>query len=218
MTAVLRTLPSRTRQRIPFWLRHRLITLVLVLIVLAGLAARGVWLAGRTHHGAGSSVQRRPPSSAPVVLCQNCAHAYNPDGIGGDISQNDRRPGLRSTATPPPTGRPSSTTRGTLEKPGVGLYVDASPGVAARELRMLTGTPGLSAQIRATQHAAGSEGQRLRGHAGGWTEVASLAYVDRRQNIPLATGGTATATTWCGSPSCRPARQRVELNEIDLYR
>src|ERR1700752_3128261 len=37
VTAVLRTLPNRTRQRIPFWLRHRVIAGLLGLLVIAGI-------------------------------------------------------------------------------------------------------------------------------------------------------------------------------------
>src|SRR5436190_6709919 len=44
VTAVLRTLPAPKQRRIPFQLRHRVITTTLALIVIAGIVAAGIWL------------------------------------------------------------------------------------------------------------------------------------------------------------------------------
>src|SRR5437588_2208150 len=63
-TAVLRTLPSRKQRRISFSLRHRSVTWVLGLLLIAGVAAVAVWLASRTHHAVG----RPPQSIAPRGL------------------------------------------------------------------------------------------------------------------------------------------------------
>jgi serine/threonine-protein kinase len=60
VTTVLRTLPSTAQRRVPFRVRHRAITVLLVLVVLAAIAGGAVWLATRTHRGIGKLSQPRP--------------------------------------------------------------------------------------------------------------------------------------------------------------
>src|SRR5437016_5905805 len=81
VTTVLRTLPSGKQRRVPFLVRHRIVTVLLVLVVLLAGAGVAVWLATRTHHGTGKLVQA-PPVAAPsqVQICQSCAHDFDPLG------------------------------------------------------------------------------------------------------------------------------------------
>ena len=70
VTSVLRTLPSRTRRRIPYGIRHRstvIAFLVTLLIAGGGIAA---WLVTRTHHGTGRPVTppARPPSCGGATV------------------------------------------------------------------------------------------------------------------------------------------------------
>src|SRR5438067_4587798 len=84
VTSVLRTLPSGKQRLVPFRVRHRATTIVLVLIALAGAAAGAVWLATRVHHGTGKLSQSGPVAGhrglSFVSLCQTCAHDFDPLG------------------------------------------------------------------------------------------------------------------------------------------
>jgi serine/threonine-protein kinase len=217
-TAVLRTLPSRTRRRISFSLRHRAITPLLALLLVAAGVAVAVWLASRTHHGAGKP--EHPPAAAPIAvdLCQNCANAYNPDGLGGDTSQNDNSAGLAIDGNPTTFWQTQQYYSGTLGKPGVGLYVDAHPGVAARVLRILTTSPGFSAQIRARTTTPAASGPDPGNNSDGWTLLATVGSVRHRQDIALSTGGTRYRYYLVWITKLPPGRQSVTLNEVALFR
>jgi serine/threonine-protein kinase len=216
VTAVLRTLPSGKQRRIPFSLRHRVVTSLLGLLVIAGVVAVGVWLASRTHHGTGKPAQPPPARLSAVDLCQNCAVAYNPDGLGGDISQNDNSTGLAIDGNPTTSWQTQQYYSRTLGKPGVGVYVDAKPGVAARELRLLTDTPRFAVQIRARNTPPDRSASDAGGNAGGWTLLAAVSSVTRRQNFRLSGARYRYYLVWI--TSLPPGRQSVDLNEIQLYR
>ena len=62
---MLRTLPSRTRRRIPFRMRHRAAAVILLLVVAAAAVGGVVWLATRTHHGTGKLNVKAPSSPSP---------------------------------------------------------------------------------------------------------------------------------------------------------
>jgi serine/threonine-protein kinase len=217
-TAVLRTLPSRKQRRISFSLRHRAITWVLGLLVIAGGAGVAVWLAGRTHHGTGRAQQPPLPRLSAVDVCQNCAHAYNPDGLGGDTSQNDNQSGLAIDGNPTSYWQTQHYYGGTLGKPGVGIYVDARPRVVARVLRLETDTPGWSVQIRGSNTRPNLAGPDAGGGADGWTLLATRRFVSRRRTISLHTGGTAYRYYLVWITSLPPGRQSVDVNEIQLFR
>jgi serine/threonine-protein kinase len=218
VTAVLRTLPSRKQRRVPFWLRHRVISALLSLAVLGAAGGVGVWLATRAHHGTGRAVQPPPlPRLSQVPLCEHCAHAYNPDGIGG-TSQNDNQVGLAIDNDPQTYWQTQRYYSGTLEKPGVGIYVDAKPRVVASELRLITSTPGFSVQIRARNTKPKSNAYDPGGSGDGWTEIGSAAYVRARQNVRLSTGGVAYRYYLVWITSLPPGQESIDVNEIVLYR
>src|SRR5436305_935009 len=140
VTSVLRTLPSQTQRRVPFRLRHRIAAGLLVLLVLAGIAAGLAWLATRTHHGTGA-----PPAKAPqqglqaVRLCQSCAQGFNPLGSPIDEAPDAS---LAIDNQPNTFWVTQHYYDKKLGKAGTGIYVNASPGVAGRELRVVGPTPG----------------------------------------------------------------------------
>src|SRR5438270_9399017 len=84
VTTVLRTLPSGKQRRVPFLVRHRTATFVLLLVVLAAAGGVIAWLATRTHHGTGKLSQSGPVAGhrglSFVSLCQTCAHDFDPLG------------------------------------------------------------------------------------------------------------------------------------------
>jgi eukaryotic-like serine/threonine-protein kinase len=216
VTAVLRTLPARKRSRIPYPLRHRVVTATLALIVIAGIVAAGIWLASRAHHGTGRASQSAPSQLSQVSVCQGCAHAYNPYGLNGDTSQNDNQAGLVVDNDPQTKWQTEQYYSGTLGKPGVGVYVDANPGVVARELRIVTDTPGFTAQVWARNTPPQPNSTDFK-QAGGWIQLASQPYVHHRQDIHLP-GEAPYRYYLVWIVSLPPGQQSVSLNEISLYK
>ncbi len=218
VTAVLRTLPAGKQRRIPFWVRHRVWTALLALIVFAAAAGAIAWLATRAHHGVGRTTQGGPPKLAQVVPCGDCAHAYNPDGLGGDIAQNDNHAGLAIDGNPQTYWQTEQYYSGTLGKPGVGLYVDAAPGVAAREIRLVTSTPGWSAQIRARNTTPAPSTSDPGGNGDGWTVVATVPSVQSRDDIMLNTAGTRYRYYLVWITGLPPGQNSIQLNEVLIYK
>jgi len=215
VTTVLRTLPSRAQRRVPFRLRHPAAVLALVLVIVGIVGGGAVFLANRTHHGSGKLAQAPPPAApTQVSLCISCAHDYNPLAPVGPLNQNPATVGLaidnlRNTAW---------TTEiyydGLLHKPGVGIYVDASPGVAARSMVIDTATPGYAVTIYARRRAPNPDA--FDPGPKGWVIVGASTSVHRTQTIPLSTGKHRYSYYLVWITSLGPHNQ-VAVNEIALY-
>jgi tRNA A-37 threonylcarbamoyl transferase component Bud32 len=216
VTSVLRTLPSGTRSRIPYRLRHPAVAIILLMVIVAGLAAAAVFLARRTHHGTGPLPQAAPAAGLThVSLCANCAQDYNPLApAGSDKTQHHEQVGFAIDANRN-TAWTTETYSNGLQKTGVGLYVDAKPGVAARELLLDTKTPGYPVAIygrtTAPNPASWDPGP------GGWVKVGGSPSVHATQRIKLTTGGTRYRyyLVWITSLG---AHNQVAVNEIALYK
>ena len=217
-TSVLRTLPSRARRRIPFRMRHR----------RGGRdpAAGGCrrqpweascWLATRTHHGTGNLNVKAPSSPSTtggtslkqVRLCQSCAFGFNPLG-----SPSNEHPEA-SLAIDNQLGTAWTTQTyysGTLNKAGVGLYVDARPMTAARVLRIFTTTPGFTATIYARK-----DQPPLTWPDSGWAKVSAPTVVSHKQDIQLTGSDTKYRfyLVWITSLGNHPS---LALDEVTLYR
>ncbi len=216
VTAVLRTLPGRTRQRIPFWLRHRLIAALLVLVLIAAAVGVAIWLASRAHHGTGKSAQAPPAKLQQVSVCQHCAHDYNPDAPAGSAkTQNPDQVGLAVDNDPSTAWQTEQYYSGSLNKPGVGIYVDAKPRVVARDLRLQTQTPGFKTQIWATNTPPDAN---VAFSASNWVMVASDPSVRATDDIPLDTNGASYRYYLVWITSLPAGKNSVAINEIDLYR
>jgi serine/threonine protein kinase len=215
VTSVLRTLPSGTQRRVPFPVRHRAAMAVLGAIVAVVAIGLAIWLGTRAHHGTGS-VDQPPPSRglSQVSLCQNCATAYNPDGLSGDISQNNSQSGLAIDGNLNTAWTTEQYYSGQLGKPGVGLYVNASPGTTAKKLVIDTVTPGFAATIYASNHTPSATNFG----ASGWVSVGSAGSVARRQSITLSSGSTRYRYFLVWITKLPPNSESVSLNEISLYR
>jgi serine/threonine-protein kinase len=173
-TQILRTLPATARRRLPWRLRHPIWLGAVLLLVTAAVLAL---LAQNTHRGAplAPNVQRPAATVTAVDLSANAAHQYNPYGNVDEHPETEQNAVDGDTAT-------SWTTEqylgGNLGKPGVGIYVDASPGVAARDLVVNTPTPGFRAQVwgaNSIEQLPFGDPTSLR--ARGWTKLAGTATV-----------------------------------------
>jgi serine/threonine-protein kinase len=209
VTTVLRTLPSRARRRVPFTVRRPWAAALLTAIVVAGLIAAAVYLANRTHRGVGHPSRNAPAKQlAAVSLCQGCANGFNPLG-----SPQNEHPDA-SLAIDNDRTTHWTTQRyvnANLGKAGTGIYLDASPGTAARVLQVFTDTPGWKATIYAR-----NDTPPLVWPNQGWTLIAPSATVTRQRSIQLATAGTRYKyyLVWITSLGGNPS---VDINELTLY-
>ncbi|MBV9194761.1 MAG: protein kinase [Solirubrobacterales bacterium] len=217
VTTVLETLPSGKRRRVPFWVRHRIQAVgmaIVVALVVAGIAG---WTATRTHRGSERLPQAAPaPRLVQIQPCSGCAHDYNPDAIDGDKTQNPSQAGLAIDGDVNTAWQTQQYFDGTLGKPGVGLYVDTAPGIAAREVVLYTATPGWAVQIWARKTAP----NRNIFDAGpnGWIQLATVANVGGKQTIPVNTGATRYRYYLVWITQLPPNQQSVSINEIALYK
>jgi tRNA A-37 threonylcarbamoyl transferase component Bud32 len=149
-TSVIRTLPPRARRRLPFRLRHPGVLALLALVTAGAAVALIVALGHQTHRGTGTVGATKPRGLVPVSLGQDAATDYDPYGTG---SQGEH-PAERNFVVDRDQSTFWSTEnyRGGLGgKPGVGIYVDAKPGVAARALEVRTPEPGWTAGVYAAE-------------------------------------------------------------------
>jgi serine/threonine-protein kinase len=214
-TAVIRTLPARARRRLPFRMRHS-ISLAAVL-ALAAVAVAIVLLIGdkaadNIQRGTGPGRNAAPPPGTRVVSVPRAsAHAYDP--VGGDGEHNDqasrvvdRDPGTAWTTESYTDGIAGAN------KPGVGIYVDAKPQVAAVELQVQTPEPG----FRATIYAAPA-GPVPESVPDGWTKLASGTVNSSDKRFKLDTGGKPYRYYLVWITKLGDGQERAEISEIRLY-
>ena len=118
------------------------------------------------------------PGLTNVELAGNAASDYDPEG-DGEESRGQAGLAIDGNRT---TVWDTETYQGGLagsNKRGVGLYVDADTKVAARQLDLVTSTPGYRAAVYAANTVPGG--------IGGWTKVSATTRVRQDQKIPLDT-------------------------------
>jgi len=212
VTSVLRTLPSTAQRRVPFTVRHRAFAIGLAVIVLAAVAGVTVWLVTRTHHGSAQLNTPAPSKLAAVVLCQTCAHGYNPLG-----SPNYEAPDAPlaidgNLATAWLTQQYYSEQ---LLKAGMGIYVDASPGTTARELVIYTKTPGWNTQIYGSNTTPSLNSWNPGPNS--WQLIGHANNVRSKQPIDLY-GGAKTFRYYLVWITSLGHHQQLAINELVLYR
>jgi tRNA A-37 threonylcarbamoyl transferase component Bud32 len=210
-TAVLRTLPGSARRRLP--LRMRVApALAIGFLVLATIAVVAILLLARGQTERGTRPQGVKPSVPglkAVNLKTNAANDYDP--LGDQVEHGDQT-SFAIDDDPNSAWSTESYSGGALPKKGVGLYVDASPGVAARQLVLRTPTPGWSGAI----YAANSGPPRQVGP--GWTKLATIDNVPRRKQVKLDTKGRAYVFYLVWITKLPPGAPNVKLADLALFR
>jgi eukaryotic-like serine/threonine-protein kinase len=215
VTTVLRTLPSRKRRRLPLRRRQPVVVVALGLIVAAAVVAVLVFAANHTHRGTGTLAQPAPKATPhPISLCDSCAHDYNPDALVGPKNQHPEQTGFAIDGDRNTAWSTESYVGDDLGKPGVGIYVDAKPGVAAGSMIVDTDTPGYAITVYAS--SSRPDPNTFNSGTGGWVKVGAAPSVKKAQTIKLSTGTTKYRyyLVWITSLA---GHSHVDVNEIALY-
>jgi eukaryotic-like serine/threonine-protein kinase len=188
-TIVLRSLPQRASRRLPLRIRHPATIAGVAALALAVAAAIVIVIVTRTHGGTPPPANLRPAHrEAPVGLAQNAASQYNPFGTS---PENPSIAGLAIDGDQHTYWQTSSYVAGTLGKSGVGIYVDARPGVAANLAVVQTATPGFNVQVWGAdavrpQHYTTLPRPGISPRTLGWKLLGRATSVRAKQRIPLA--------------------------------
>jgi eukaryotic-like serine/threonine-protein kinase len=220
-TSVLRTLPGRTRRRLPWRLRHPArwaasIALLAAIIAIAIIAAaqqahKGTGVPPGVHSGAGVQA---------VPLSQTAAHDYNPFGTG---PENHDRVQNVVDSDPNTVWSTAHYYEGTLKKAGgvgVGVYLDAAPRVAARAVEIQTSTPGFDMQVYGADdiNLSYAYGDTTPLTARGWHgPLGSAQSVRDRQRVRLTSGGSYRYyLIWL--TTLPPGQQSASISELTLFK
>jgi serine/threonine-protein kinase len=207
-TAVIRTLPSRAKRRLPLKMRHPTRLALAVVVIGATVAGAAVLLADRTERGTGAGTVTPPPDQENVSLKQGGAHDYDPLGTDGEHADQVRFVLDRNPATTWSTEGYRSFT-----KAGVGLYVDAKPGLAARSILIESKTTGWSGDIYVARN-----GPPETLPSPGWQKLGTISGARKRERVALDTAGNRFRYYLVWITALPPGEERVALSEIFLFR
>jgi len=209
-TTILRTLPGRARRRVPFRLRHSSGLIAALVMIAAVVVALAVLAAQRTHRGTGTPPVKGPARTHAFSLPQDAAHDYDPLGTGGEHPEKTR---FAIDVDPNTYWNTEDYRSKDLGKAGVGLYVDAKPGVAAKGIVISTPTPGWAAQVYAA-----TAGPPASLPDPGWRRVAAIASAARKQTVSLKTAGRRYRYYLLWITKLPPGGSKVQISEIALFR
>jgi eukaryotic-like serine/threonine-protein kinase len=217
VTAVLRTLHSPARRLLPWRLRHPARWAISLALLVAIVAVALVAAAGHTHSGTGVAPDvHATAGTTPVVLGQKAASSYNPFGTGpehaedvGSVVDGDLN---TSWST-------EHYINGNLGKPGLGVSLDAAPGVVAHSIEIQTPTPGLTAAIYASAGSPTVSANSTTSLAArGWTALAPARSIGERATIAIDSSGLVYRYYLVWITKLPPARETAEISEITLFK
>jgi eukaryotic-like serine/threonine-protein kinase len=209
-TAVLRTLPEGARRRLPFRMRRRRMPIIAMVALLAIaafvtflLAKEGV---DRTTRGTGQGTVKPEPGTRVVSVKRTSATAFDPLG---DDEEHGSEAVLAVDKDSDTDWSTEGYSGGQLGKDGVGIYVDADPGVDARSIEVDTPEPGWTAEIRVAD--GGSPPKDIRD----WKKVAAGTVDAKRKRFRLEGDRHRYYLVWI--TSLAPGSERVKISEITLF-
>ncbi|MFL5845568.1 MAG: protein kinase domain-containing protein [Solirubrobacteraceae bacterium] len=210
-TAVLRSLPARSRRRLPLRMRvNPRLLLALLLLAVAAAAAIILLTLDNTQRGTGETPgTTSPPGTSNVSLRRNAAHDYDPFGSDGEHPLETSAVLDRNVNTSWST---EGYTSGALNKDGVGIYIDAKPSVAAVRMDIRTPTPGWSGEVFVAKDAVPKD------FPGDWISLGKITDAQRKTSLDLDTAGNPYRYYLVWITKLPPESERVELSEIDLFK
>jgi serine/threonine protein kinase len=210
-TTVLRSLPGETGDFAPARMRRPRRALIASIVVLALVAGAIAYLATRTQSGPGPASAPKSPGLHQIHLARGAASDYDPEGNDGEESHNQTRNATDGNKT---TSWDTETYSGGFagsHKKGVGLYVDVGKPMAARQLALVTATPGYQAQVYAGNTVPDDITSK------DWKTVSALTKVKQDERIPLDTAGSPFRyyLVWIRS---LPQGNKADIRELAIYR
>jgi serine/threonine protein kinase len=212
-TAVLRTLPPSTRRRLPFRLRHPLPVAMIAVLLAVGVALLVLLLkegVDRTERGTGSGSIEAPAGEKVVSVSSTSASDYDPLG---DDEEHPERAQLVVDRAPDTTWTTESYSSGLegANKAGVGIYLDAKPGVEAVRMEIQSPEQGWRAEI------FGAAGNRVpESIDAGWKRLGGGVVRTDQQRFRLAASGERYRYYLVWITELPPDGPRVEIGEIAL--
>ena len=150
------------------------------------------------------------PDLKAVSLGQSRAHDFDP--FGGDGEHPEEAKAVIDQ-DPRSTWSTERYDGGTLNnKPGVGIYVDAKPGVVARDVDVISPTRGWEGAIYAAPN--GPPPTKL----DGFTKLASMSQSKSRTRVKIDTDGKRFRYYLVWITKLPPEQQTVKIAEIRLFR
>ncbi len=209
-TAVLRSLPAKTKRRVPLSVRVPAWTPLVLLAVAAALVAGAIIVSQNASSGIEGKVST-PAGLSQVPLGQSAARDYDPPP--GDGREHPDETSRALDGDPSTTWSTETYQGGTLAgKSGVGLALDAAPGLAARALSLRTPTPGFTAAVYAARGASRPAA------IGGWTRLTAPRKVAARTQFRFDTHGSRYRWYLLWISALPPGSGKAEVAEIGLFR
>ena len=165
-------------------MRRRLPIVAIVRAARRGRALAVVLLkegVDRTQRGTGQGTVKPEPGTRVVSVKRTSAKDFDPAG-DDEEHHGEARAGRRQGSRHRLDDRGLQRARN-LGKDGVGIYVDADPGVDARSIAIDTPEPGWKAEIRVRRRRAPAEGDRR-----GWKKVAGGTVDSASASASASTG------------------------------
>jgi hypothetical protein len=185
-----------------------------VLLALIGAAAAVVLVFmatdKRAERGTGTRNVKPPPGLKSVSLGQSRARDFDP--FGGD-GEHPTEAKAVVDQDPNSTWSTERYDGGVINnKPGVGIYVDAKPGVAARAIDVIAPTRGWQGAIYAAPN--GTPPTKL----DAFTKLAPIDQTKTRTRVKLDPGGKRYRYYLVWITKLPPDKSSVEIAEIRLFR
>ncbi len=222
VTSVLRTLSGDTRRRLPWRMRHPARWAASLALLAAIIAIAIVAAAQQAHKGTGVPPDVQASAGLQAVgLSQTAAHDYNPFGTG---PENHNRVQNVVDSDPNTLWSTAHYYEKTLAKAGgtgLGVYLDASPGVVARAVELQTPTPGFDVQVYGALRVNLSYpyGDATPLTARGWHgPLASATSVRSRQRIKLSSAATPYRYYLLWITTLPPGQESASISELTLFR
>jgi serine/threonine-protein kinase len=206
---VLRTLPDSARRRLPLRMRRPLPIVAIIALLAVAAALTAVLLkegVDRTQRGTGQGTVKPEPGTRVVSVKRTSAQDFDPLG---DDEEHHSEAQLAVDKDPGTDWTTEGYTGDQLGKDGVGIYVDADPGVDARSIAIDTPDPGWKAEIRV------AEGNKPPSGIDGWEKVAGGTVDKKRKRFKLDGKRHRYYLVWI--TGLAPGSERVKIAEITLF-
>jgi hypothetical protein len=151
-----------------------------------------------------------PAGLREIALGQRAAKDFDP--LGDNVEHTDQTSAVVD-GDPQSTWSTEGYSSGALQKAGVGIVIDASPGVAARQLELRTPTAGFEATVYVAPGSTPPTPPPT-----GWTAVSATRAVASTEKFDLDTAGQRFRRYLVWITKLPPQEKRAEISEILLYR